>query len=1076
MDYNSIEDAVIVDEDSSAIEEKEITSDEFSVEEIPSEEAVGEIKPTAYGIANSSMNEETEEQVKMHSVAQSAPLSEVSGQKEMGTTGDEGVVDEIMEVELDLSKIEFDKEGIPVLKYEEREAIKKSGLAGPSFTAEISSARDTIIYTRKELDITNQEKIEKETIEKINELENELVQENITKEDIEVKKALIEVFKNLVDNLPKNNEEVKKLLEEQLDSSIKVIATYQSIARKDIGDLVNDGSLVSLISNIAVTNFAQSYIDEYLEYNEFKFSSDKQYEKIDMDLTLKEKESEKLTKELDELNKISPKSPKVKKGEEIDHEIQEKYNEDYKIWEEKAAKIRKEKEEVDKESKELTSLLNKYVDENIYEPIKERIRKQGLAITMIEYGNMVERKRSKLLQNINYLSPYYLENVSNSFYFLIKSLIRKNIADEFNIVKTNVNNISIFQNHILHYLESLFNNKVTEEWALKFDEHSELKKFYYENEKEISQYFTRYNDSKVDFYKLMKDNSLFMRTVEANGMYLLTDFNKKQEKLEKNNSKLKNKYKDHLYIGFQNQFIVGLKDYLIKIKEKDESESLNKFYETYMHNTLGGNLINGFLYFKEKLSTDYSNKFLADDCMQYLFHEFILSMWTLKSCESNKVPIDFMKEKVKTIIFKSANFAFMNKMDLNVARGRLFKIVLETATTVNNNIGSMYKKQEDELRDEYNKRINNPLKEEVSLTPKKLTDKEKELEIQKKRKLQKKKEKGNSEARKFMLDINRWFYNNFGEDKRPNMDLNGFAFLPYNDSKLYDCRIAFKVVIEKDNECSLYINCYKMCKNKDNVLLHEALLKELLLTDKSIINKKEKVLNDLSKQLSYSFNISSYKYHEVQNNKKYYYSDLTSNELLKETNVKDIANLEGNSLSITTLAIVYDKIVNDIHDIITKYINKTSIDEYLKEIKFNDNSKVVLKSYNTEDDFEEKKYDYKVFSNYLWSMIKVSIKFDTITTEIKKEIPKSILEDKPIQKYEREDEETDDCISDTVSPLPISSTPIVDNSATASVWISPEKRKKMMEKEKEKQQKIARSYDPSIGKALPPNRKPKSIR
>lgn len=178
--------------------------------------------------------------------------------------------DENSSVYIDMSKIVMDKEGIPEITKEDIRRLKESDITLTNFEFEINDARDIIHEVRELLNEDSQKNIEKENREQIERIDarlkeiNALKEEELTdeikkeKEDIETAKSL---YANEVANLPIHNEKIKNELLKREANAKKLIATYQNVARHDLGQLQNDGTIVGLVSNTANTAFAKAFID-----------------------------------------------------------------------------------------------------------------------------------------------------------------------------------------------------------------------------------------------------------------------------------------------------------------------------------------------------------------------------------------------------------------------------------------------------------------------------------------------------------------------------------------------------------------------------------------------------------------------------------------------------------------------------------------------------------------------------------------------------------------------------------------------------------------------------------------------
>ena len=178
--------------------------------------------------------------------------------------------DENSSVYIDMSKIVMDKDGIPEFTHEDAIKLRDSDIVLSDFEYEIRESRNIIEAIRNELDEKSQEIREKnckEQIEKIDArlkeieaLKEEELTDEIKKEktDIEAAKS---IFATEITDLPKHNEKIKNELLRREANAKKHIATYQNIARHDLGQLQNDGTIVGLVSSTANAAFAQAFVD-----------------------------------------------------------------------------------------------------------------------------------------------------------------------------------------------------------------------------------------------------------------------------------------------------------------------------------------------------------------------------------------------------------------------------------------------------------------------------------------------------------------------------------------------------------------------------------------------------------------------------------------------------------------------------------------------------------------------------------------------------------------------------------------------------------------------------------------------
>ena len=177
---------------------------------------------------------------------------------------------DVTEVYIDMSKIEFDEEGIPVFNDNDKARLKTSDIVFNNFELEIEDAKEAIRNARKELDIESQNSREENAkngikeatakLEEISKLSEDEITEEIKNEKSQLEGA-VDLYKTIIETLPKNNEKIKKELEKRIENSIKYIATYQNVSRVNLQKLQNDGTIAALISSTANTAFAQAFID-----------------------------------------------------------------------------------------------------------------------------------------------------------------------------------------------------------------------------------------------------------------------------------------------------------------------------------------------------------------------------------------------------------------------------------------------------------------------------------------------------------------------------------------------------------------------------------------------------------------------------------------------------------------------------------------------------------------------------------------------------------------------------------------------------------------------------------------------
>ena len=168
-------------------------------------------------------------------------------------------------IEIDLSKIEKDEEGIPVIKNEDIRILEKTNIVDKSYRVAIELAKELIKDSKEKLSDEFQEDTEKSLLEYIDQL-NEKLNSLVNEEEKNKIKKDIEETKEAINSLPKYNETVKNELNTTIKDSINLLAMYQNVARKEINDLKKDGSLLALINQMSYNNFVKYYIDIYIKF------------------------------------------------------------------------------------------------------------------------------------------------------------------------------------------------------------------------------------------------------------------------------------------------------------------------------------------------------------------------------------------------------------------------------------------------------------------------------------------------------------------------------------------------------------------------------------------------------------------------------------------------------------------------------------------------------------------------------------------------------------------------------------------------------------------------------------------
>lgn len=177
------------------------------------------------------------------------------------------------EVQINFDEIVMDKDGIPEITKNDIQRIKAFEIAVSDFESEISEARRIIKDCNKELSEKYQEKFEKESKDLIAQLTAEEAEinskgESISDEDKERLsniKTRLEILNENVTKLPKYDKKTKNNLEKRILNAKKHIAVYQLVARKDIGKMIEDGTIIGIISSSSNAVFSQLYINKLKE-------------------------------------------------------------------------------------------------------------------------------------------------------------------------------------------------------------------------------------------------------------------------------------------------------------------------------------------------------------------------------------------------------------------------------------------------------------------------------------------------------------------------------------------------------------------------------------------------------------------------------------------------------------------------------------------------------------------------------------------------------------------------------------------------------------------------------------------
>lgn len=938
-----------------------------------------------------------------------------------------------VEIKIDLNDIEFDKNGVPVLKARDRKRILQAGFASPSFNVEISTATESIKRCNEALDEKKQENDEKLFNEAITRLKETLTTETLTEEAKKATEEEIKSYEDMISMLPKNNEETKKTYEKERASSVDLIATYQHISRKTIEDLVKDGSLLALVSNSASNGFVTSYIRQYMKYNNMKFEDNPEIVKIQDQIDqvgidamptmkeytiLSEFENYICWKDLPLLNddgtpildeygdekseRIRDYDKEKEKSNENGFEqwygfvkrelpqqfkrveqIREKYNGWHNVlfymnMTEYVASFAKKYEEYDDKITDL-QILRDEQREIVTKPIKDRLRKQGLVVSMLEYATFAESTRTAMGRNINVINKKYLDMFVDDFYFAIKLLVNKDLDEEFATIRQNVNTISMMQNNMIHYFETLHDNNVNKEYADNFDPESQLKFNYFANEVSYNELIKAYKEQKTRLYSIIRDNPHFVDDYEA----LINECIVFLENYEKaKTSQNKNKHLKSLKIGFYDQIVNGLKNLLDKQHPKEDSDgkvpevspeqvddAIRPMYSTILHNITGYNLIAAILHFKESMNEDFKNVSFNSDCSKYLFHEFVISLLLIKNIKKDEDPIEFIRKNFKNVAFQSTTFALEKDIDVDSARKYTVEYIFKTTTSIIRDLVDKYESIQEEKPIEISKE--DLLKKKKNAFKK---EEERNQAIKKAKKVAKEKDK----AKKVASTLKSWY---------SNLDhyVTGWTRANLKDYYRFKSDDNFTIVkldSADTTTATFFVNHYKKSPTDDqlNTIKTTATIRGKDFDSFVNDNTANSKLND-TVSTAFAYNQKNYKTVTT----KWYY-----NEFKDATKVTP----ESGSLTKRVIELIFaeEKANNSLEGLIISNLVKNKVlDEKLSHsIKFKDNSRVSVKKYDYHIADSDDLLNFFDKTDELWSAYIIELKYDVISKEVVKVVEKPV--------------------------------------------------------------------------------------
>jgi hypothetical protein len=563
-----------------------------------------------------------------------------------------------------------------------------------------------------------------------------------------------------------------------------------------------------------------------------------------------------------------------------------------------------------------------------------------------------------------------MEFITDNYYRVIKSVINKDIQTDFPLTKNNLNLLSMLQSNFIHYIELLYDGKLTPEWGANFDPESSIKDFYYANENKFQEYVRTYREAKKRIYEVIKNNIIFIKNFENLSLYLMDFINKFNKKAS--TGKLKDQYKNYIKVGFFEQYLSGLQKYISvlsdeKSTETDKENALNTIYSTFIHNTIGYNIVHVFIQYQNKIKEYFNNPHIADDTVKFLFHTFTLSTLILRNCGKDESPLAFIKDKSKKLAYQSMSFPFEKEMDINYAREQFFDWLFTNTTNFLNNFSYMYETAIKEAEEEAKKQIEEEKTKETTKPKKKSIE---EINSQKKKAKKIAKEK-HEEIAKYRELINTY------KTLLSTRDPGALRTMITNEGK-------FASYLERESDTSviLVINFYKAIPEEEkNLFIEEALTEGCNIKD---IDLQKVYIDSLHKTSSVYENITEkIPYTKVIEAEKGILKDIYKNNLT-------IYNIKGNELAKYILGKSFNYFKDDIIYQIEKWLNTQNIDKTInKKIKFKDNGKFQIKRYNYMNDHSFHSFNTPInFYKYdQWASIMLSIKYDIITekVEIKEE-------------------------------------------------------------------------------------------
>lgn len=980
-------------------------------------------------------------------------------------------------IQIDMSTIEKDETGIPILTDEDIKRIKDSGLSSETFDVEIEMARETIKLNRDQLDIENQNFTEKKLRDSIKECEEKLKNPDLSEEDKTKYENEIKELNEAITYLPKYSKETEKELNEGIDSSIKLLATYQNVSRKDLGDLIKDGTLLALIAETSEGEFVRIITErenknelEYLkkEHDKFDKKFEEIYKKYSTFVSCKNllksvceifngenciKNKIIISDSKTNLCEISDKKyntfERISKREKLENntddvilknfitninisfnekpiddntllnyckEISDKIR-DIRLLNYYFNKIKEEfknvdaistidinmptsfsdftsdeyceklldftnngivssicdqlGQEIEESEKTLTETENKIND--LYKDTKYIVEKEGFLLSFLKFTKSLSSNGITYTDYINLFTPEYIDNLSNSYFNIIKMISNSTNDKDFEIAATNLNITTMFINYYIHYLNGLKEGNIDEKWAMNFDPKSYIKNVYFEHKEEIDTLLDDIENVEEEIREkvilncknlshaivvLDYERSKFINSLEKrkskgksrflsikNSMYsnLITNIGSSIVSL------LSRKYKEYKEThGYKESDVVDSREYLnyLKTEYKDQYvKEFNSFFGTIIHQGLGCQFVFALETIHENImKIDGMDKNMASDCTKYLYHDLTLNIMGNKECPDDKKLSDYFKEKTKTINFSSLSFDMEKNVNMKESRYEVMKYILRMIYSVLSDISNspIFTNQDEE---------NNVEIKEVENKPKKLTKKEMEANRLKKLKEAKKKAKKEKESINFYTKITKEY------NEVLSNPLYGTKVNTFNSADLHFC-----LEVDNASDTSAIIKVL-VCRNynKDNSMefFKDAVVDKSKIFDSSV--KKAYVgartLPVADKRFKYLGEKKYFNYFEHKN---------PINKLVKEMSKSELIKY--------TVHFSYNVSKEFIYKSIMDYLNASGsmLD---KDIKFKPNSRLNIKYF---DGSEVNQSNLNFLGTNKWILLTYELNYDYV--------------------------------------------------------------------------------------------------